>query len=237
MMQRALSWIKGLAAGVAVVVLVTANFNPIRAAGENVDLALILAIDCSFSVDREEFGLQMTGLGRAFQQPEVMRAIQQGQLQRIAVSVIQWSDENNQTVVLPWTVIASDADAMALGERLMNTPRSLAEGGTSISSALLFSAQQFSTAPASARRVIDISSDGRNNVGIPVSGVRDRLVADGITINGLTILNEWPTLDVYFQRQVVGGTGHFVVPAVNYSAFADAIYIKLLREVTGPGIS
>jgi hypothetical protein len=70
-----------------------------------------------------------------------------------------------------------------------------------------------------------------------VNAVRDRLVAQGITINALTILNEWPTLDIYFQNQVVGGEGHFVIPANDYSAYADAIYRKLLREITGPGIS
>jgi hypothetical protein len=85
--------------------------------------------------------------------------------------------------------------------------------------------------------VIDVSSDGRNNIGVPVRGVRDRLVAQGITINALTILNEWPTLNIYFQNQVAGGEGHFVIPADDYAAYAEAIYRKLLREITGPGIS
>ncbi|MEQ1524427.1 MAG: DUF1194 domain-containing protein, partial [Aestuariivirga sp.] len=100
------------------------------------------------------------------------------------------------------------------------------EGGTSISSALLYSAALLSRAPRAQRLVIDVSSDGRNNVGVPVNAVRDRLVAQGITINALTILNEWPTLDVYFQNQVVGGEGHFVIPANDYAAYADAISRK-----------
>jgi hypothetical protein len=116
-------------------------------------------------------------------------------------------------------------------------PRRLAEGGTSISTALQFSAALFQTAPSAERRVIDMSSDGRNNVGIAVPLVRDRLVAQGITINALTILNEWPTLDKYFENNVVGGQAHFVIPANDYEAYAEAIYRKLLREITGPGIS
>ena len=88
-------------------------------------------------------------------------------------------------------------------------PRRLAEGGTSISTALQFSALQFDLAPSAERRVIDISSDGRNNIGPPVNLVRDRIVARGITINALTILNEWPTLDQYFERNVVGGQAQF----------------------------
>jgi Protein of unknown function (DUF1194) len=206
-------------------------------AESEVDLALVLAVDCSFSVDAGEFELQMKGLGLAFQRPEVKAAIAHGNLQRIAVTVIEWSDANSQTVVLPWTVIASGEDADRLGEKLKATRRNLAEGGTSISSALLYSAALFASAPSSPRQVIDISSDGRNNIGAPVAGVRNRLVAQGVTINALAILNEWPTLDSYFAGQVAGGEGHFVIPANDYKAYADAIYRKLVKEITGPGIS
>jgi Protein of unknown function (DUF1194) len=208
-----------------------------RAQEYDVDLALILAIDCSFSVDAREFALQMQGLGRAFMREEVKKAIAQGHRQRIAVTAVQWSDDNNQMVVLPWTIVSGDADADELGMILTRIPRRLAEGGTSISTALLYSAGLFDTAPSAERRVIDVSSDGRNNIGPPVRPMRDRLVAQGITINGLTILNEWPTLDSYFENNVVGGTGYFVMPTNDYSTYGDAIYRKLLREITGPGIS
>ncbi len=208
-----------------------------RAQDYDVDLALVLAVDCSFSVDSREFKLQMAGLGQAFMRDEVKKAIAQGSRQRIAVSVVQWSDENNQMTVLPWTIVSGAADADELGLVLSNIPRSLAEGGTSISTALSYSAALFDFAPSAERRVIDVSSDGRNNIGAPVKPVRDRLVAKGITINGLAILNEWPTLDTYFEMNVAGGNGHFVVPANDYEAYGDAILIKLLREITGPGIS
>ncbi len=87
------------------------------------------------------------------------------------------------------------------------------------------------------RRVIDLSSDGRNNRGIRVTTARDEVVAEGITINALAILNEWPTLNYYFNQQVVGGPYHFTIVANDYSAYAEAIYRKLLKEITGPGIS
>jgi hypothetical protein len=89
----------------------------------------------------------------------------------------------------------------------------------------------------SERHVIDISSDGRNNIGISPDRVRNELVRRGMTINGLVIINEWPTLDKYFEQQVVGGPAHFVMVANDYPAYAEAIYRKLLREITGPGIS
>ena len=202
-----------------------------------VDLALVLAIDCSFSVDANEFRLQMEGLGRAFMRDDVKAAIRKGDRQRIAVAAMQWSDETNQMVVLPWTIIAGDADADEVGAVLARMPRRLAEGGTSISTALTYGAALFAAAPPASRRVIDISSDGRNNIGPPVNAARDRIVAQGITINALVILNEWPTLDIYFEKQVVGGQAHFVIPANDYDDYAEAIYRKLLREITGPGIS
>ncbi len=192
---------------------------------------------CSFSVDSREFRLQMEGLGEAFRRGEVKRAIAQGHRQRIAVAVVQWSDDANQKIVLPWTIVAGDADADELGLTLSAMNRQLAEGGTSISTALTFSAALFAAAPSAERQVIDVSSDGRNNSGPPVAPVRDRLVAQGITINGLTILNEWPTLDTYFENNVAGGTGYFVIPANDYDAYAEAIFRKLLREITGPGIT
>ena len=138
---------------------------------------------------------------------------------------------------MPWTVISTDDEIDAFADKLNSATRDLAEGGTSISSALLYSAVLMSKAPKSLRQVIDVSSDGRNNIGLPVAGARDRLVSLGITINGLAILNEWKTLDTYFQNQVVGGQGHFVIPANDYSAYSDAIYRKLLKEITGPGVS
>jgi Protein of unknown function (DUF1194) len=208
-----------------------------QAADTEVDLALVLAVDCSFSVDYAEFSLQMRGLGSAFRNAAVKEAIRRGRLKRIAVSVIEWSDENSQKIVLPWTIIDSDQQSERVGLRIAELRRALAEGGTSISSALLYSEAMLTEAPRAERRVIDISSDGRNNIGVPVAAVRDRLVAKGITINALAIRNEWPTLDVYFENQVAGGPYHFVVPAEDYNAYEEAILAKLLREITGPGVS
>jgi hypothetical protein len=209
-----------------------------QAQGTEVDLALVLAIDCSFSVDTTEFRLQMQGLGRALREKEVHEAITKGPLGRIGVSVFQWSDDRSQLIIIPWTVIDGEGSAAAVADQLETMPRKLAEGGTSISSAMRFGAALIETSPFRAeRRVIDISSDGRNNIGISTDRVRNEIVRRGITINGLVIINEWPTLDKYFEQQVVGGPGNFVIVANDYAAYAEAIYRKLLREITGPGVS
>jgi hypothetical protein len=212
--------------------------TPARAQTADVDLALVLAIDCSFSVDTTEFRLQMQGLGQALRRKEIHDAIAQGTTGRIAVSVFQWSDDRSQLIVVPWTIIDGSASANALADKLETMPRKLAEGGTSISSAMRFAAAMLEAAPMrSERLVMDISSDGRNNIGISTDRVRNDIVNRGITINGLVIINEWPTLDRYFEQQVVGGPAHFVIVANDYPAYAEAIYRKLLREITGPGVS
>lgn len=235
--SRAVGPIAAWLAGLLLCVSLALPLSGPRAQDGEVDLALVLAIDCSFSVDAREFALQMESLGRAFMNDEVKSAIAQGRHKRIAVAAVHWSDEVSQVTILPWTVIASAADADAVGTRLMATPRQLAQGGTSISAALNFSYGLFSSAPPAVRQVIDVSADGRNNGGPPVQKVRDQLVAQGITINGLTILNEWPTLDTYFEANVTGGPDSFVVPANDYDDYGEAILRKLLREITGPGIS
>ncbi len=231
--RKVACWIAGLIVSFCLLLPLPAG----RAQDHEVDLALVLAIDCSFSVDSREFALQMEGIGRAFMTDEVKAAIAQGTRQRIAVAVVQWSDERNQMVALPWTLVTGSADADELGQVLMRQARELTEGGTSLSAALIFSASLFAAAPSAERKVIDVSTDGRNNSGPPVAPVRDSVLAQGITINGLTILNEWPTLDTYVEGNVAGGPGHFVIPANDYEAYGEAILRKLLREITGPGIT
>ena len=159
-----------------------------------VDLALVVAIDVSFSVDSDEHRLQMAGFAAALESSEVLDAIASGPHQKISITVFQWSGEDNQVTIVPWTTIATDDDAKRIASFLSRGPRSVAEGGTATASALSFGAGRFAEAPLAPRHVIDISTDGRNNSGKPVSIVRDQVVMQGITINGLAITNEWGQL-------------------------------------------
>ena len=87
-------------------------------------------------------------------------------------------------------------------------------------------------APAKARRrVIDIAGDGRSNEGTPPAGIRDRLAAAGITINGLCVLHEEPDLLESYTREVIGGPGAFALACPDYAGFADAMARKLMREI------
>jgi hypothetical protein len=212
--------------------------NPAIAQVVAVDLALVLAVDCSWSVDANEFRLQMHGLAEAFRRPEIHRAIADGPLGRIAAVVVQWSGDLDQVTAVPWTLVADDGDAIEFARVLAATPRDVAEGATATGAAMQYSAALLHTVPVAAtRKVIDISSDGRSNRGVRPGVVRDRIAAQGITINGLVILDEWPTLDIYFAQQVVGGPAHFVIAAHDYDAYAEAIYRKLMQEISGPGVS
>jgi hypothetical protein len=204
---------------------------------EQVDLALALAIDVSYSVDSFEHRLQMEGFGAALQSPEVIEAIRKGRHQRIAIIVYQWSDAENQRVIIPWTVISTEEQATALGTKLARGRRDVSEGGTAISSALLYGSGLFATAPPSERQVIDLATDGRNNIGQPAWKARDLVTSMGITINGLAVSNEWPGLPAYLEKQVIGGNLSFVEEAPTYDDFGAAMLRKLLREITGPGMT
>jgi Protein of unknown function (DUF1194) len=202
-----------------------------------VDLALAFAIDVSYSVDSFEHRLQMEGFGAAMQSPEVVEAIRKGKYQRIAVTVYQWSDEFNQRILVPWTVIATEADVKKLGDYLAIGRRDVSEGGTAISASLVFGAALFNAAPPADRKVIDLATDGRNNIGRPTHEARDFVTGLGITINGLAVSNEWKQLAGYLEKQVIGGRLSFVEEARSYDDFGAAMLRKLVREITGPGLT
>lgn len=197
-----------------------------------VDLELVLAIDCSYSVDSEEFALQVFGLSDAFRSPEVVTAIRNGRFQRIGVSVVQWSSFQSQELAVPWTLVEDSLSAAALSARIEQMPRLTAEGATSISGAIDAAMDAFALSPFSSfRRVIDISGDGRNNSGPPLDLSRARAFSQNITINALAILNDIPTLDYYYREKLIGGPAAFVIKANDYEDYVKAIRLKLLKEI------
>jgi Protein of unknown function (DUF1194) len=238
-MNRNRPTVIGLLLGLAMAVSTIELFAAGPAAKRpEMDLALVLGVDCSYSVDAAEFGLQMQGLAQAFRRSDIHEAIRSGAKGRIAVIVMEWSDVDKQHLLGSWTVLDTPASAVAFAEHIANSGRALAPGSTAIGDALRFAASVLATAPFQAdRRVVDISSDGYNNSGDLVSNARDEVVARGITINGLPILNEFPTLDRYFKQQVIGGPNHFAISVRDYDTFGTAIARKLLLEITGPGVS
>jgi hypothetical protein len=197
-----------------------------------VDLQLVLAVDASGSVDQRRFELQKQGYVAAFRDPRVLRAIQSGAMQAIAVTMVQWTGPALQLQVLPWTLIKDAATAHAFADSIAATSRQLFSGGTSISGAIDYAVPLILQSPfKGARRVIDISGDGSNNRGRPPTNARDDAVRAGIVINGLPILELEPDLKRYFSDLVIGGPGAFAIAADGYETFAEAILKKLIREM------
>lgn len=198
--------------------------------GQPVPLELVLAVDASSSVDEAEFALQMRGLAAAFREPAVIDALRV--TGGAAVAVVQWSQAERQVLAVDWTLVHRGADALALAEAIGATPRLIEGGHTAAGSAIRFAARAFeSNGFLGQRRVIDLSGDGRVNDGPFPAAIRDAAIAQGITINGLAILNEIPDLEDYYRAYLIGGAGAFVMTAVDYRDFARAIAAKLIREI------
>lgn len=204
---------------------------PGAAAADKVDLALVLAVDVSASVDTNRYNLQRDGLAAAFASEAVVEAIASGEHGRIAVTLVEWSGPANQKQMIPWTLVDSPEAARAFGSAIAESPRAFADF-TSIGGAIEFSVALFASSGFEpSRRVIDVSGDGSSNSGTPVAAARAAALARGITINGLAILASEPRLDSYYEENVMGGDGAFVIVAQDFEAFSHAMLSKLVREI------
>jgi hypothetical protein len=200
------------------------------APAEAAAVALVLAVDVSGSVSDDRYELQHEGIARAFEQPQLVdtiAAVPGG----IEALVTEWSDPDKIAITVGWTHIANRDEAAAFAASVRATTRT-SNGLTAIGAAMLAAAAAFDHMPEPAsRRVIDISGDGAANFGEPPAAARDILVQKGITINGLAILTEEPSLDDYYRHNVIGGPSSFVLVAESMDTFADAILHKLVQEV------
>jgi hypothetical protein len=189
-------------------------------AAEEVDLELVLAVDISFSVDRFEAQTQRDGYIDALTHPSVIATIQSGMLGKIAVTYLEWSDAYYQSQLVQWTVISDEASARSFAAPLAAKPLNRAYY-TSISHAIDFAVGLIdSNNYTGMRKVINISGDGRQNQGRPLSNARAVALNQGITINGLPILNDRlqpvgsltskeAKLGIYYNDNVIGGPGAF----------------------------
>jgi hypothetical protein len=219
----------------ALLALFAGNDTPAQAQTP-VDLQLVLAVDVSGSVNQTRFELQRDGYVAAFRSMRVLETIRSGPHQAIAVTMVQWTGPALQVHVVPWMRIADSSSAEAFAMAVGQAPRQLFGGGTSISGAIDYAVPLFAEGPFRARRrVIDVSGDGSNNRGRLVNLARDEAVAADIGINGLPILALESDLDRYYEQNVIGGPGAFVIAARDYEAFADAILKKLITEIAGVG--
>ncbi len=231
--------IRSLLAALALAVLA---WSPAAAQKIPVDVELVLAIDVSGSIDPVEARLQRQGYYDALTNPKVIRAIESGVLGRIGVVYMEWAGAHYQRTVIEWTLIDGAEAAQQFIARLADVPPTT-QRWTSISGAIDYAMKLFAQSPfEGTRRVIDISGDGSNNNGRPVRQARDEALAAGVVINGLPIINDRPTmwggapelfLDKYFEENVIGGPGAFMIVADGFEKFAEAILTKLIMEIAG----
>lgn len=209
--------------------------GPAAAQTERVDLALVLAVDVSESVDAVRYSMQMQGIARALEDRAVQSGLLSGPNGAALVALVQWS--NRPVLSIPWTLLTNEADLRRFTAEVRRSRRA-GKGFTCMSLALRSIADKLVTqlpVPAD-RTVVDVSGDGRDNCNPreSVDEVRDDLAASGITVNGLPILegDEAGTLEAWYRDHVIGGPGSFLVPAHGFGDFERAIRRKFAVEIS-----
>jgi hypothetical protein len=218
------------------------TWRPAQAA-EQIDVALVLVSDVSRSVDDAEYRLQKQGYRQAFSNPRVIAAIQGGPTGAIAVAYVEFAGASEVRTVIGWTVLRDASSIQSFAALLEQAPRSF-WGRTSISSAIDYARTMLDSVPfETQRKIIDVAGDGTNNAGRDVGLARDDAIEAGITINGLSIINEHPVswtfahvqppggLTEWYRQNVIGGPGAFVEEVHDFNVFGDAMTRKLLSEI------
>ena len=206
-----------------------------------VDVELVLAVDVSYSMDMDELAIQREGYAQAITSKEFLQALKAGPNGKVAITYFEWAASTDQKLIIPWRVIDGPESADAVAAEILKTPIRRASR-TSISGAINFAMPLFDENNyRGLRRVIDISGDGPNNNGSPVTVARDAALEKGIIINGLPIMVKEPSLsttdienlDLYYEDCVIGGPGAFIIAIKDREKFQEAIRTKLVREVAG----
>lgn len=205
----------------------------LRAApGAACDVALLLTVDVSGSIDRGEYRLQVEGLAAALDDPEVAEALLLGQA---ALGVVQWSGTGKQAMSIPWRRMLSPAEVADFARRARELPRAYTGSDTAVGEAIAFAVNQFAAVSDCRRKVIDISGDGPQNAGAPLGPARGTAAAAGVEINAIAIEDPGRSIPIseFYRRYVVTRNG-FVVTARGLTDYPRAIREKLLREVARP---
>jgi Protein of unknown function (DUF1194) len=206
--------------------------------------ALALGLDVSGSVDAKEYRAQLDGLASALNDAEVRNKILEMPSAPVRLLVYEWSGPSDQHVLLPWTTIDQSAALDIAIETLRQTRRRDATPGTALGVAMTYGARQLAQQSDCWKRTLDISGDGKSNLGPRPRDVKHRIEHSGITINGLVIGADAPNigdlrqaeiseLSAYYSAEVILGQEAFVQAALGYDSYADAMKRKLLRELEG----
>ena len=194
-------------------------------------LALVLGLDASASVDRDEHTLMRSGLANALTSPPVMAALFYNSAAPVALLVYEWSGRRQQQVLVGWTIIDTPSTLTSVAAEILTAPRADDEFPTALGYALGFGATQLAAAPACDFYTLDISGDGENNEGFQPSNAFAHFPFDRVTVNGLAIGGAAVDIFEYYQREILRGPGAFIEQARDYQDFEAAMLRKLEREL------
>lgn len=209
-------------------------------AGDRVDVALVLTVDASGSIDSEEFQLQKEGIAQAVAAPEVLSAIQSGRNRRIAIAYVEWGAPGGAQTVVDWMFVGGQDEAASFGAAVLAAPRSV-QSYNAIGDAIDHAVRLLDSCPCRpTRRIIDVSGDNPDNrSNVPAPLARDAAVSSGVTINALAILQDGrlgpegrPWLVEAYERTIIGGFAAFAIAANTRADFARALREKMVLEIS-----
>ena len=192
------------------------------------DVALVLTIDVSNSIDADEYRMQTDGMADALSDPEIVGALVKGD---VAIAVVQWSGADEQQISIPWTQVRTTFDASLLAGRARQIERAFILSGTAPAEAIYTALELLESAPICARQVIDISSDGTPNDGGNVNAARVAAERAGVTINAIAIESMGRAITGFYSNTVITSQG-FVITAHTHREYAASIRAKILREIS-----
>ncbi len=207
-------------------------------AAKPVDIAIVVSLDRSESIDALEAVAQIDGLVFTLRHDRFRDYVAVGWHGSIALTVVTWSSFGRHEVILPWVRIAGadDADTAAAILELDYARQDGALHGTQtdVAFAIKVGMNQLDALPWTASKsVINVVADGISNIGRMAWVDRDIALTRGITVNGL-IMGRGSAIEVlsgYFQREVIGGSAAFLQVSTSNEEFAEAMLRKMLLEM------
>lgn len=204
-------------------------------AGQCADVALVLAIDGSGSINAGDFDLQRMGYYLALTDAPVQAAFDTAGV--VDIAAVFWADAASKPQVIPFHRVTEPEHARAFADELMSTERTVT-GNTDIWTGLRAAIDLLDGPGTCAERlVIDVSGNGRSTV-VARRSLESSLPAErqrahdlGIVINALAIADEDPGLAEYFERRLMTGPTSFVMTVDGFDTFRDAIAKKIMREI------
>ncbi len=202
--------------------------------------ALVLGLDVSGSVDAREYRLQLDGLALALGDAEVTAALLSQPGAPVRIAVFEWSDPNDDRLIIGWRDINTQSDIAALQSTLRGTQRADMGPSTGLGAALRVGFNLLEQQAECWTRTLDISGDGKGNTGPRPQDIQDPPF--DVVVNGLAIGEhdavtggsrslQVGELTAYYSAYVIRGPGAFVETALGFDSYAEAMRRKLLREL------